>query len=139
MLCSSQKHSELTSILRPMKQPKKVLLVEDDAALSDAFAIMLRKNDYDVVVAFNGQEALEIVKSFTPDIILLDLLMPIMGGREFLQHFENSSDIPIIVFSNLDSKTEIEQVMQLGATRYMLKAWATPPELVRVLHDTLGE
>jgi DNA-binding NarL/FixJ family response regulator len=65
--------------------------------------------------------------------------MPIMGGREFLQHFENSSDIPIIVFSNLDSKTEIEQVMQLGATRYMLKAWATPPELVRVLHDTLGE
>lgn len=122
-----------------MTEAKKVLLVEDDAALSDAFTIMLRKNGYDVHAAFNGQEALEAIKTFTPDIILLDLLMPVMGGREFLQHYENNSDVPIIVFSNLDSKKEIEEVMQLGATRYMLKAWATPPELVRIIQDTLND
>ncbi|MGB4800698.1 MAG: response regulator [Candidatus Saccharimonadales bacterium] len=116
---------------------KKVLLVEDDAALSDAFLIMLEKNDFQVVTAFNGTEALDKMSDFTPDIILLDLLMPIMDGREFLRQFDNPTGIPVIVFSNLDAKSEVEDVLQLGATRYMLKAWATPPELVRVIKDTL--
>lgn len=116
---------------------KIVLLVEDDAALSDAFLLMLEKNGYHVITAFNGQEALEKLNGVTPNIILLDLLMPVLDGREFLKRFENRTDIPIIVFSNLDAKSEIEEVLQLGASRYMLKAWATPNELVRVIEDTL--
>lgn len=117
---------------------KKVLLVEDDAALSDAFFTMLQKNDYDVQIAFNGEEALQKLEAYTPDIILLDLLMPVMDGREFLRSFENTSQIPIIVFSNLDAKNEVEEVLALGATRYMLKAWATPKELLRILQDTVS-
>lgn len=116
----------------------KVLLVEDDAALSDAFFILLQKNDYEVVVAFNGEEALGKLRSFTPDIILLDLLMPVMDGREFLKQFDNPEHIPIIVFSNIDTKKDVEEVLNLGATRYMLKAWATPPELLRVIKDTVN-
>ena len=137
MLSSSQNNLRRADYTGRIMSAKKVLLVEDDAALSDAFSIMLTKNGYDVQTAFNGREALDVVEDFTPDIILLDLLMPIMGGREFLQQFENNSAIPIIVFSNLDSKKEIEEVMELGATRYMLKAWATPPELVRIIQNTL--
>lgn len=114
------------------------MLVEDDAALNDAFRTMLTKNDFDVITAFNGKDALEELKKSTPDIILLDLLMPVMDGKEFLRAFDNPKDIPIIVFSNLDAKTEVEEVLQLGATRYMLKAWATPPELMRVIKDTLA-
>lgn len=115
-----------------------VLVVEDDPALSDAFNIVLTKEGYDVTVAYNGKEALEKVKNLTPSLILLDLLMPIMGGKEFLQKFKNDHDIPVIVLSNLDSRDDIQEALNLGASRYMLKAWASPSELVKLVKDTIG-
>jgi len=120
------------------KQPKQVLIVEDDAALSDAFTIVLTKEGYDVVAAYNGKEALEKVKSMKPALILLDLLMPVMGGKEFLEKFQNEHDIPVIVLSNLDTKNDIQEVLDLGATRYMLKAWASPKELVKLVKETIS-
>lgn len=118
--------------------PQTVLLVEDDKALNDAFSLMLAKNGYQVESAFDGQQALDKLETFKPDVILLDLLMPVIGGKEFLQKFDNKAGVPIIVFSNLDSKSEIQEVMDLGANRYMLKAWATPTELVRVIEDAMA-
>ncbi len=115
-----------------------VLLVEDDKALNDAFSLMLTKNGYQVESAFDGQQALDKLATIRPDVILLDLLMPVLGGKEFLQQFDNRANIPVIVFSNLDSKSEIQEVMDLGANRYMLKAWATPTELVRVIQDAMA-
>jgi len=120
------------------KQPKQVLIVEDDAALSDAFTIVLTKEGYDVVAAYNGKEALEKVKSMKPALILLDLLMPVMGGKEFLEKFQNEHDIPVIVLSNLDTKNDIQEVLDLGATRYMLKAWASSKELVKLVKETIS-
>ena len=120
------------------KQPKQVLIVEDDAALSDAFTIVLTKEGYDVVAAYNGKEALEKVKSMKPALILLDLLMPVMGGKEFLEKFQNEHDIPVIVLSNLDTKNDIQEVLDLGATRYILKAWASPKELVKLVKETIS-
>mgnify|MGYP001307006987 CR=1 FL=1 len=114
-----------------------VLVVEDDPALSDAFSIVLRKEGYQVTVAFNGKEALQKVDGSMPDLILLDLLMPIMGGKEFLEKFENTNDIPVIVLSNLDTRSDIQEVLDLGASRYMLKAWASPNELVKLVRETL--
>ena len=118
--------------------PRTVLLVEDDKALNDAFSLMLAKNGYQVESAFDGQQALDKLETFKPDVILLDLLMPVIGGKEFLQKFDNKAGVPIIVFSNLDSKSEIQEVLDLGANRYMLKAWATPTELVRVIDDAMA-
>lgn len=117
---------------------KQVLLIEDDAALNDAFTLVLQKNGYDVRSVYNGQEALENLAEYKPDIILLDLLMPVMDGKEFLRRFENPKHIPIIVFSNLDTKSEVQEAINLGADRYMLKAWATPHELLRVIEDTIA-
>lgn len=116
---------------------KHILVVEDDPALSDAFSIVLKKEGYDVSVAFNGKEALDKVAEVNPDLILLDLLMPIMGGKEFLEKFENSSETPVIVLSNLDTRSDIQEVLDLGATRYMLKAWASPNELVKLVNETI--
>ena len=116
-----------------------VLVVEDDPALSDAFSIVLRKEGYQVTVAFNGKEALQKVDGSMPDLILLDLLMPIMGGKEFLEKFENTNDIPVIVLSNLDTRSDIQEVLDLGASRYMLKAWASPNELVKLVKETLED
>ncbi|PID32407.1 hypothetical protein CR970_00595 [Candidatus Saccharibacteria bacterium] len=115
-----------------------ILLIEDDTTLNDAFHILLTKEGYQVDTAFNGQEALDILKTKTPDLILLDLLMPVMDGKEFLRRFDNQHDIPIIVFSNLDAKSDVKEAIELGATRYMLKSWATTKELIKIINDTLG-
>lgn len=115
----------------------RVLLVEDDGALNEVFSLMLEKLGYDVATAFNGQEALEKLERVKPHLILLDLLMPIMDGKEFLRQFPDAGSVPVIVFSNLDTKSEVKEIMELGARRYMLKAWVTPAELLRVIEDTL--
>ncbi len=122
----------------PDRVTKKILLVEDDATLNDAFSILLSKEGFLVKSVFNGKEALHKLTSFRPDLILLDLLMPIMDGKEFLRVFPNPSNIPIVVFSNLDAKSDVKEVIDLGADRFILKAWASPKELVRVISDTLS-
>jgi len=116
---------------------KKILVVEDDQSLNDAFSMIL-ENEYDVDTAFDGQEALELVENTQYDLVLLDLLMPIMDGKTFLRSFDNTKRIPVIVFSNLDAKSDIEEVTDLGATRYMLKSWASPKELLKLVADTLA-
>lgn len=118
------------------KIPKKILLVEDDSAINDSFSILLHQEGYHVEVAFNGQEALDLLTTYQPDLILLDLLMPVMDGKEFLKAFANPTHIPIIVFSNIDSKTEVQEALSLGATRYMLKAWASQKQLVQIIDET---
>ena len=118
------------------KKSKTILLVEDDATLRDAFDMVLSK-DFDVVTAADGRLGLYEAESRDFDIILLDMLMPNMDGKEFLRAYDNPNDVPIIVFSNLDSKTEIDEAIELGATRYLLKSWAPPNALIRVVRDVL--
>lgn len=118
-----------------------ILVVEDDHTLNDAFRTILTKEKYKVSSCFNGQEALDFItdkKNKSVDLILLDLLMPVMSGIEFLEKYDvKENDVPTIVFSNLDSQKDIDRVYELGADRYMLKAWASPKELVKVVQDSL--
>ncbi len=113
--------------------PINVLLVEDDFALSDAFSMILTFAGHEVHTAPNGKEALTYLKNATPDIILLDLLMPVMDGREFLDEFDNSHNVPIVVLSNLDSRTQIEDLTQKGAVGYVLKSSITPDTLTALV------
>lgn len=122
-----------------MSNKHKLLVVEDDHALSDAFSIILNKEGYHVDNAYDGHEALERVAETEYDLILLDLLMPGMDGKEFLKAFDNTSHIPIIVFSNLDAKSDVDEALELGATRYMLKAWASPKKLVELVKETISD
>lgn len=121
---------------------KKILIVEDELALNEAYELILKKEGYDVKVAYDGQEALEIVKNMSPDLILLDLRMPRVGGIEFLSKYELSKkhpDVKVIVFSNLDTEKEIDEAYSLGAHKYMLKAWASPKELIKLVQATLED
>ncbi len=119
-----------------------ILIVEDETSLNEAYTIILKKEGYSISNAFNGVQALEAIKQTEPDLILLDLRMPQMDGVEFLRNLaplENYPAMKIIVFSNYDVQQDIDEAFKLGATHYMLKAWASPRELVKVVAHTLKE
>lgn len=120
------------------KTQPSILVVEDDLALNDAYKTILSSAGYDTRAAFNGEEALRFVKERDPDIIFLDLRMPVMDGIGFLKSYEPKAKHPhvkIIVFSNYDMQREVDEAYQLGAERYVLKAWASPKELIKIVQD----
>lgn len=118
--------------------PKNILVVEDDAPLNEAYKMILESAGYATRTAFNGKEALEMVKAQEPDLIFLDLRMPVMDGIEFLKHYKPKTEhkhVKIIVFSNYDMQQEVDEAYELGAERYVLKAWASPKELLKMVKD----
>jgi DNA-binding NarL/FixJ family response regulator len=122
------------------QKPIHVLIVEDEPTLNQAYVTILQAaGGISVDTSFNGQEALDKIAVQQPDVILLDLRMPQMDGIEFLKRFSSvnkPAKTKIIVFSNYDEKEEIDAAFSLGATRYMLKAWASPKELVKLIRET---
>jgi len=122
------------------KQPN-ILVVEDDTSLNDAYKTILSAAGYDTRTALNGEEALVLAKEKEPDIIFLDLRMPVLDGIGFLRAYKPKTDHPnvkIIVFSNYDMQQEVDEAYELGAERYVLKAWASPKELIKIVKDTLA-
>lgn len=119
----------------------KILVVEDDPDLAEAYRLILEQSDYEVALARNGEEALVQSNAQNPDLILLDLRMPVMTGVEFLKKYNLHSEHPgvkVIVFSNYDLQDEIDDAFKLGASRYVLKAWASPKELLQIVEDALS-
>lgn len=116
----------------------KILIVEDEKALADAYRIILEKHKYQVSVAGDGEEALTIIARDEPDLVLLDMKMPKMGGLEFLRQLDKEkSDTRVIVFSNQDTQSDIDEAFRLGAKRYLLKSWAAPQDLVKIVEEAL--
>lgn len=121
---------------------KQILIVEDEKNLNEAYQYILNQHGYGVKSASDGKQALEILQEGDPDLILLDLHMPVMGGLEFLRQYnkpQEHPDVKIVIFSNLDSKDDIEEAYKLGADKYMLKAWASPRELSKLVKDIFSE
>lgn len=115
-----------------------VMIIEDELLLNDAYAQVLSAAGISLLRAYNGQEALDLLQDATPDIILLDLRMPVMDGIHFLRKLNPKVSMPdakIIVFSNYDDQREIDEAFSLGAMHYMLKAWATPDELIKLIRE----
>jgi two-component system response regulator ChvI len=115
----------------------KVLIVEDEQALSSAYQTILEKHGFAARTAGNGEEALKAVADEDPDVILLDMKMPKMNGLEFLQELSDKSKASVIVFSNMDTQSDIDEAFRLGAKRYIIKSWASPQDLVRVVNEAL--
>jgi DNA-binding response OmpR family regulator len=117
-----------------------ILIVEDERNLNEAYQMILKNEGHDIKAAYDGTEALTITKDVEPDLILLDLRMPKMGGVEFLKKYNLKKDHPnvkVVIFSNLDTQKEIDEAYGLGAEKYMLKAWASPKELIQLVNSLL--
>ncbi len=117
-----------------------VLIVEDENMLNEAYQVILAGAGYKVLSAYDGRQALEIAEKQDPDLILLDLRMPVLDGVGFLEAYQpRTREHPpkIVVFSNFDMQKEIDQAYELGADKYMLKAWASPKELLQLVGNLL--
>jgi len=118
----------------------RILIVEDEKLLNEAYELVLKREGYEIHSVFNGEEALAIFDKVKPDLVLLDLRMPKVDGVEFLKRLKpakNYPDVKILVFSNYDDQHEIDEAFKYGASRYILKAWSSPTELAKVVRETL--
>ena len=103
----------------------KILVAEDDKFLANAYRVKLSKAGYEIKVASDGQEAIESLETFIPDVILLDLIMPVKDGFAVLEELKKNDkwkNIPVIVASNLGQKEDVDKGMALGATDYIIKS-----------------
>lgn len=120
----------------------KAVVVEDNHDLRFLYKLKLEREGFNVRAASDGQEGLVVVEHHKPDILLLDLLMPIMSGPEMLARLRSqewASNIRVIVLTNI-SKTEAPQALRfLDVDRYVVKAHHTPAEIVRIVWEVLGQ
>ncbi len=109
---------------------KKVLLVEDEPAIRKILSIKLRVSGYDVIIAQDGEEALRLAGRAAPDIVLLDILLPILDGFQVLEQLRSRSDIPVVAFS---AKPEnAQRAMSLGANDFLSKPFDVDDVLVTI-------
>jgi DNA-binding response OmpR family regulator len=119
---------------------KKILVVEDDKFIANAYRVKLTKAGFEIKMAYDGEEALEILKGFTPDLMLLDLIMPIKDGFTVLAEIRANpkwASIPVLVTSNLGQKEDIDRGMQLGANGYVIKTDLSMDELVTKINSLI--
>ena len=113
---------------------KKILVAEDDKYLADVFLTKLTKEGYNVIQAFNGDDAVLSTKKYHPDLILLDIVMPKKDGFDVLKELkedETVSDIPVIIMSNLGQDADVYMGKKLKAVEYLIKTNTSLTEVVK--------
>jgi DNA-binding response OmpR family regulator len=113
---------------------KKILVAEDDKFLASAYQVKLTKAGFDVTVVSDGNEVLTFLKNTIPDVILLDLVMPVKDCYSTLKEIKEHKDyisIPVIIASNLGQSEDIAKGMKLGAVDYIVKSDTSLDELIK--------
>jgi len=111
---------------------KKVLIVDDEKPIADILQFNLKKEGYEVYCAYDGQEAIEKVEEVQPDIILLDIMLPVMDGMEVCREVRKKYDMPIIMLTAKDSEIDKVLGLELGADDYVTKPFSTRELIARV-------
>lgn len=111
---------------------KKVLVVDDEKPISDIIKYNMEKEGYEVFTAFDGQEAVDTVEEVDPDIILLDLMLPVMDGLEVAREVRKTHDTPIIMITAKDSEIDKVIGLELGADDYVTKPFSNRELVARV-------
>jgi DNA-binding response OmpR family regulator len=114
-----------------MTDSKKIILAEDNSILSLLLKFRLEKEGYQLFVAYDGKEAVNLIEQHKPELILTDVMMPFISGLEVISHVRNKlvEQTPIIVFSSAGQEEMVLNAFNLGATDFMSKPFS-PNELV---------
>ncbi len=118
----------------------KIAIIEDDQVINQMYRMKFEAAEFDVATASDGEAGIAMAAKFKPDIILLDLQMPHMGGAEALEHIRESiwgKDMPVIILTNLGEEEAPKNLRKLGIHSYIVKAELTPSQVVERVKDAL--
>lgn len=119
----------------------KIAIIEDDQAISQMYRFKFEAEGFQVETAENGELGLSLAESMSPDIILLDLMMPVMNGDEMLEKLRATpwgKNIKVVVLTNKGEQEIPEKVSQLGVSAVILKADMTPRQVAELVKTHLG-
>lgn len=122
-------------------QGKKILLVEDEPMLSNLLGQRLQKENFQVITAHDGSEAVKILRQEKPDLVLLDIILPKMSGFEVMETMKSDPTLqsaPVVVISNLGQEGDVERGQNLGAVGYFVKAQMSIEDLVSKIKEFLS-
>ena len=117
---------------------KKILMVEDEEIMIDLLQRKIAQEGYEIKVARNGEEGLAVMKEEKPDLVLLDIIMPKMGGFEVMEKMQGDKDlkkIPVIVISNSGQPVEIDRAQKMGAKDWLIKTEFDPQEVIEKIKN----
>ena len=120
----------------------KIAIIEDDPTISQMYRMKFEADGFDVRMAGNGKIGVDLVKSFKPDIILLDIQMPQMDGAaalKLIREHKDSKDTPVIILTNLGEEEAPSEMRSLGISSYIVKANNTPRQVVAHVKNTIGQ
>jgi DNA-binding response OmpR family regulator len=99
----------------------KILVIDDDAGMTDMLSMLLASASPEIIVANSGKAGIELARQHSPDIILLDLMMPEMNGWTVCQAVRKFSEAPILILTSIDSSGVIAEAFDAGADDYLVK------------------
>lgn len=119
---------------------KRILVVEDNAELAKLLELILRRAGYDVDIAEDGLQALDVFQKQSPDLVLLDIMLPHLDGYEVCARIrgEFHSDAPVIMLSSLDSPLDMERSREVGATDHISKPF-DKNQLLEIIAGYIGK
>jgi DNA-binding response OmpR family regulator len=115
--------------------PQKVLIVDDEPSIIVAIQFLMEQNGYETIVAFSGEEAMEAVANHRPDLILLDIMLPVVDGFEVCQRVRENPDwknIRIVLVTALGSDVNVTKGLDLGADAYITKPFSNADLVAKV-------
>ena len=121
---------------------KKILIIEDNQIVANVYRNKLAVEGYQVEIALDGETGLKIMRTFKPDMIVLDLMLPKMTGVEVIKQIRSEDDfakLPVIVFSNTYLTNLIQEAWKAGATKCLSKASCSPKEVLDLVRHTIGD
>ncbi len=121
---------------------KKILIIEDEKILLEVLQKKLSREGYEIITAKDGLEGLEKIRAESPNLVILDIVIPKMGGFEVIEKMREEPDlksIPIIIISNSGQTVEIEKALRLGAKDYLIKTEFDPKEVIEKVKKQIGE
>ena len=119
----------------------KIAIIEDDSVISQMYRMKFEADGFDVQVANNGKDGIDLVREFQPDIVLLDISMPVMNGDVALKSIrkeEWGKTVPVLVLTNLGEEEAPKDIRSLGIESYIVKADLTPRQVVARVKQALG-
>ena len=115
---------------------KKALIVEDDINIAELLKIYLQKDGFETENAYDGKKAVELAEKFRPDIILLDIMLPLMDGWQVCREVRKNSQVPIIMLTAKGESMDKVSGLEMGADDYVTKPF-DPKELIARVHAVM--